>query len=173
MAIGFVPDRFDWTDERVNTLKALWGKGFSASEIAREMGCGSRSAIIGKVHRLNLAPRGKQMSVRKPAYTPRPRKEPRVHIRIPQRSKPDRDGLNAQQRQDQAAALRERFATETGPASGGVTFADLEPFHCRWPMGDPSDLETFRFCGEPKEGEGPYCTCHRRMGTKAWMEAAE
>ena len=46
-----------WTDERVETLKRMWGEGQSASQIARELGGVTRNAVIGKVHRLGLSNR--------------------------------------------------------------------------------------------------------------------
>ena len=50
-----------WTDERTQTLKALWDSGISASDIAKELNCASRSAVIGKVHRLGLPGRVAKM----------------------------------------------------------------------------------------------------------------
>ena len=44
-----------WTDEKVKTLKELWGKGQTASQIAEIIGGVSRNAVIGKAHRLNLS----------------------------------------------------------------------------------------------------------------------
>lgn len=44
-----------WTEERVARLKALLERGWSAGEIAEELGDVSRNAVIGKVHRLGLA----------------------------------------------------------------------------------------------------------------------
>jgi GcrA cell cycle regulator len=46
-----------WTDERVETLKKMWGEGQSASQIAKELGGVTRKAVIGKVHRLGLSNR--------------------------------------------------------------------------------------------------------------------
>lgn len=46
-----------WTDERVETLKTMWGEGKSASQIAKELGGVTRNAVIGKVHRLGLSNR--------------------------------------------------------------------------------------------------------------------
>ena len=43
-----------WTEEKVNKLKELWGKG-NASQIAEIIGGISRNAVIGKAHRLNLS----------------------------------------------------------------------------------------------------------------------
>ena len=44
-----------WTEEKVNKLKELWGKGNTASQIAEIIGGISRNAVIGKAHRLNLS----------------------------------------------------------------------------------------------------------------------
>ena len=44
-----------WTEEKVNKLKELWGKGSTASQIAEVIGGVSRNAVIGKAHRLNLS----------------------------------------------------------------------------------------------------------------------
>ena len=44
-----------WTEEKVNKLKELWGKGQTASQIAEIIGGISRNAVIGKAHRLNLS----------------------------------------------------------------------------------------------------------------------
>ena len=43
-----------WTDENVGVLKALWGEGRSAREIAGKLGM-TRNAVIGKANRLGLA----------------------------------------------------------------------------------------------------------------------
>lgn len=44
----------EWTPERIEQLKTLWGLGESSSIIADKMGLPSRSAVLGKVHRLRL-----------------------------------------------------------------------------------------------------------------------
>src|SRR5579863_3287006 len=47
----------DWNEDRIATLSKLWREGYSASQVARQLGDVSRSAVIGKVHRLGLAGR--------------------------------------------------------------------------------------------------------------------
>ena len=44
-----------WTEEKVDKLKELWGKGSTASQIASIIGGVTRNAVIGKAFRLNLA----------------------------------------------------------------------------------------------------------------------
>tara|TARA_A100001011_G_scaffold375467_2_gene437026 strand:- start:5753 stop:6250 length:498 start_codon:yes stop_codon:yes gene_type:complete len=51
-----------WTDEKVNKLKDLWGKGQTANQIAEIIGGVSRNAVIGKAHRLNLSAKIKTRS---------------------------------------------------------------------------------------------------------------
>lgn len=43
-----------WTDERVATLRRLWGSGVTARQIAAELGGVTRNAVIGAAHRLGL-----------------------------------------------------------------------------------------------------------------------
>jgi GcrA cell cycle regulator len=63
-----------WTDERVETLKRMWGEGQSASQIAKELGGVTRNAVIGKVHRLGLSNRagGKDEEEEAPTATAAP-----------------------------------------------------------------------------------------------------
>jgi GcrA cell cycle regulator len=65
-----------WTDERVELLKKLWLDGLSASQIAKKLGRVTRSAVIGKVHRLGLSGRATPSTpMRRPA-APRPARTP-------------------------------------------------------------------------------------------------
>ena len=51
-----------WNDQRITRLKFLWGEGMTCAAIAEDMGAPSRSAIIGKVHRLGLSQRCNKVS---------------------------------------------------------------------------------------------------------------
>lgn len=46
-----------------------------------------------------------------------------------------------------------------------VTFAELEPHHCRWPIGDPR-LPDFRFCGCNRVEGRPYCEAHNHAASR-------
>ena len=76
-----------WTDERVETLKKMWGEGQSASQIAKELGGVTRNAVIGKVHRLGLSNRAttsgaaattKPAAKEKPAVAAKPAPKPAI-----------------------------------------------------------------------------------------------
>lgn len=57
-----------WTDALIARLKELWAAGYSATEIAKELGHISRCGVITKAHRLNLP-------ARKPGRRKRARKQ--------------------------------------------------------------------------------------------------
>ena len=61
-----------WTDERINTLKAMWEAGQTASQIAEALGEVSRNAVIGKAHRLGLQSRPSPVRPNEPAPQPAP-----------------------------------------------------------------------------------------------------
>ncbi|SMH49872.1 GcrA family cell cycle regulator [Maritimibacter sp. HL-12] len=66
-----------WTEERVETLKRMWGEGQSASQIAKELGGVTRNAVIGKVHRLGLSNRaGGGAAPAAPAAKPAAKEKP-------------------------------------------------------------------------------------------------
>ena len=69
-----------WTLERDMTLIEMWAAGFSASQIANKFRDEhiSRSAVIGRAHRLNLPQRkaGNGSVPKPPAPPPRPRPPP-------------------------------------------------------------------------------------------------
>ncbi len=88
-----------WTDERVETLKRMWGEGQSASQIAKELGGVTRNAVIGKVHRLGLSNRagsggnaGKAAAKEKaPAKPAAPKAPPKAKTKAAPASKPAKE----------------------------------------------------------------------------------
>jgi hypothetical protein len=69
------------------------------------------------------------------------------------------DDAALQQDDDAAPTL---VFTDNEPIQEGITLADLTLFSCRWPIGNPRDLTTFRYCGEATPS-APYCNCHSRL----------
>ncbi len=51
-----------WTPEKIKSLKKLWQKGKSTVEIGKALGI-SKNAVVGKVHRLELAARPSPIKV--------------------------------------------------------------------------------------------------------------
>lgn len=166
-----------WTDERVETLKKLWMEGFSASQIAGELGDGvTRNAVIGKVHRLKLSARAKPASSATRARTA-PRSPRRVvspgggshgshssHMA-------KRTMMRTQSVGATALAVSEEMAAEVYvapqvaelfiPVEQRLSLLQLNEQTCKWPIGDPLSKE-FYFCGQHSDDGRPYCEFHAR-----------
>ena len=127
-----------WTHERIEQLKKLWEAGYTASNIATELGGITRNAVIGKAHRLGLSGRMKSKSKASSVSIVRKRKIP-----VNKNSK-----------------IIE-LTTSVEPMNP-TSFADIKDGLCRWPLGEPEDLD-FKFCGR-KCAEGMiYCTEHHSL----------
>jgi len=54
------------------------------------------------------------------------------------------------------------YFADQEPIDGKLTVVDLTKNTCRWPTGNPRDLNTFRYCGEAALG-AVYCERHARL----------
>ena len=149
-----------WTEERVELLKKLWSEGLSASQIAARLGNVTRNAVIGKVHRLSLSGRAKQVS-----SNPRPRK---VRTASPHRPTTRHfiSGNTALKTHAQPAPRRlpppVPMEDIVIPISLNVPLMNLNDQMCKWPNGDPG-TEEFAFCGHKSFNGLPYCQYHSRV----------
>lgn len=159
-----------WSVEgRVQQLKDLHKQGHSCQTIANMMGGAiSRSAIIGKLHRLGLcgAPNLKRFADGRV-------QRPRTHrTRRPQR--PPQLGPHANVLLGSFSEYEAECIAKEKPLAPGVPPMTIlerradgclqvnERFHagcCRWPIGDPTTPE-FRFCGDTKVLGRAYCEAH-------------
>ena len=130
-----------WTEEKVAKLKELWSKGHTASQIAEALGDTTRTAVIGKAHRLNLDPRApSKQSSQSPTSVNRPVRRGSAPI--------------SRKAKFQSILLDKNFEPEN-PKS----LEELTDQTCKWPIGHPNE-EKFYFCGRKPEGEFPYCKLH-------------
>lgn len=147
--------RFSWTDERVERLKALWSSDDkpSCTEIAAALGDGlTRSAVMGKVHRLDLERRGTNGNYkgngRSRSSKPRKLRE--------YKPKPTKFALSFN------AATVTKIPVETFEERVAavlplhVSLMELGDHSCRFPYGDGP----FTFCGHPKTAGSSYCAEH-------------
>src|SRR5579871_2315802 len=137
----------EWNEERIAALARLWKEGFSAAQVAQQLGGVSRSAVIGKIHRLGIA--GRDAPSR-----------PRGSVA---RTATKRATVQGGRRKTTPAAPRRALLPvapfEVAPTA---TLISLNEHGCRWPIGDPDD-ENFGFCGRRREGRGAYCEGHMPM----------
>lgn len=79
----------EWTEERVARLKALWGEGRTASQIAVILGDVTRNAVIGKAHRLGLKGRPSPIRTEKAVAThsPKPARRAAAQAALPRTSR--------------------------------------------------------------------------------------
>jgi GcrA cell cycle regulator len=178
-----------WTDERVETLKRMWGEGQSASQIAKELGGVTRNAVIGKVHRLGLSNRvgGKDDEDEAPAAAPaatRPEPAPRPEPPTPRAEAPRPAAAAAaapvsnvtplpvrksiipagqplppQPSQNEISPEALASVREVEKRARKLSLMELTERTCKWPIGDPA-TDDFWFCGLPSLPGKPYCEAH-------------
>ncbi len=170
-----------WSEDRVETLKKMWGEGQSASQIAKELGGVTRNAVIGKVHRLGLSNRNTgsdktgAKAKAKPAATKsaKPKAAPKaadkpaarpntVPVPVVTRIKPIIPAGQPLPPQPSANEIDpEALAkvTEVEKKAKKITLMELTERTCKWPIGDPATPD-FWFCGLPAQSGKPYCEAH-------------
>lgn len=178
-----------WTEERVETLKRMWGEGQSASSIAKELGGVTRNAVIGKVHRLGLSNRNEDPEpAPAPVVEPIPEPEPVVEEPVAEEPAPEEapPAEEDEEEEDEVPAFvpvqrrpiitagqplpPQPSANEISPEALAevrevekkarkLTLMELTERTCKWPIGDPA-TDKFWFCGLPSVAGKPYCEAH-------------
>jgi GcrA cell cycle regulator len=136
-----------WTTERIALLKDRIEAGLSCGQIAREIGV-SRNAVIGKANRLGLS--------RFKSVTSGQRQRMARNIAGSRVATQHRTLLELWAKPHLA------FADAPGDGASRCSLVELQQWHCRWPIGDPT-AENFGFCGNKPIDGVPYCAAHARL----------
>jgi GcrA cell cycle regulator len=131
-----------WTEQKIEKLKELWGKGNTASQIAEIIGGMSRNAVIGKAHRLNLSVK---MKTKNSATNFNNQKA--------------NNSFQPSSRKIRKSKFKSLLIENDFEPENPKQLEELDENTCKWPSGHPNE-NSFYFCGRTSLKDFSYCKLH-------------
>ena len=131
-----------WTEEKIEKLKELWGKGNTASQIAEIIGGVSRNAVIGKAHRMSLSAKIKN---RKLNYNPKNNNEQVFEENKFKRSRKQK--------------IKSLLLDKNFEPAKNLNLEELTEDTCKYMEGHPNEKDS-SFCGRKTIDKFSYCPLH-------------
>ena len=133
-----------WTEEKIEKLKELWGKGNTASQIAEIIGGVSRNAVIGKAHRMSLSAK---LQHRKLNYN-----NISNEIKIDETSK----------KRTRKSRFKSLLLDKNFEPAKNLNLEELTEHTCKYMEGHPNEKDA-SFCGRKTIEKFSYCPLHLMM----------
>lgn len=162
-----------WSEDEDNLLRDLHKAGLSASKmLLRLPHRKTRSAIIGRLHRLGLSHAMRMLPKEKGSVPVKP-------TRVRDKSQAARVKVSPLTGVESLRALEKRMKAALPPDEPkidlgldfstcvGVALLDLTPTCCRWPLNSPKPGQEYLFCGAVRFAGKPYCVDHCRIAYQA------
>ena len=130
-----------WTEEKVNKLKEMWGKGHTASQIEEIIGGVSRNAVIGKAHRLNLSQKIK------------------ARPSIQNINKNKKENTNNIKFKGKRSKFRSLLLDANFEPAKNLSLEELNEETCKYMEGNPDEKDA-SFCGRKNVEKFSYCPLH-------------
>ena len=131
-----------WTEEKVEKLKELWGKGNTASQISEIFVVISSNWFIGKAYRIFLSAKIKTRSANNN-----------------QNSKSYQENNKIKSGKSRRSKFKSLIIEKDFEPENPKQLEELDDNSCKWPIGHP-DEKSFYFCGRTSLKDFSYCKLH-------------
>lgn len=146
-----------WTPKEDEVVTKFWDDGHTVVHIVRQLqetcqSTRSKSAVIGRVHRLGLPERGRKGNINDHNL------KARIQARARRKARAEGPSLEPAAKDTRAA----KIVAEDEKRTDLIPLTELTDTKCRFPLGEVGQ-PGFGFCGHEIEEGRIYCPRHRKI----------